>query len=313
MDTVVLGRTGLTVGVAGLGCGGSSRLGQGRGASIEESVDLVRAALDLGITYFDTAHAYGTEEIVGRALEGRRNEAVLSTKVMVRSPGAPLLDAPTLRQAIETSLSHLRTETIDVFHLHGVTLEDYRYCLDELVPELIEMRGRGVIRFLAVSEAFVEDIRHEMLVEAVSDDCWDVAMVGFNILNPSARTRVLPQADAMGIGIEVMYAVRNAFSQPDVLRRLVAEAVARDLVDPQGLDLGDPLGFLVHDGGASSVIDAAYRFARHEPGCQVVLTGTGSLEHLEANVRSINRARLPDGDLARLTTLFGHLDIFNGN
>jgi aryl-alcohol dehydrogenase-like predicted oxidoreductase len=313
MDSIVLGRTGLTVGVAGLGCGGSSRLGQGRGASIEESIGLVRAALDLGINYFDTAHAYGTEEIVGRALDGRRDAAVISTKVMVRPAKGPLLDAPLLRNAIETSLTNLRTETIDVFHLHGVLPDDYQYCIDELVPELLAMRARGAIRFLALSEAFVEDIRHEMLLEAVNDDCWDVAMVGFNILNPSARTRVLPDADVAAIGVEVMYAVRNAFSQPDVLRRLVAEAVARELVDPEGLDLDDPLGFLVYDGGASSVIDAAYRFARHEPGCHIVLTGTGSLDHLEANVRSINRPPLPDRDLTRLATLFGHLDIFNGN
>ena len=74
MDQIVLGRTGLEIGVAGLGCGGHSRLGQATGATEEESVALVRRALDLGVTYIDTARAYGTEEIVGRAVEGRRHE-----------------------------------------------------------------------------------------------------------------------------------------------------------------------------------------------------------------------------------------------
>jgi aryl-alcohol dehydrogenase-like predicted oxidoreductase len=68
MDTIVLGRTGLEVSVAGLGCGGHSRLGQATGATEDESVRLVQRALDQGVTYFDTARAYGTEEIVGRAL-----------------------------------------------------------------------------------------------------------------------------------------------------------------------------------------------------------------------------------------------------
>ena len=72
-------------------------------------------------------------------------------------------------------------------------------------------------------------------------------------------------------------------------------------------------GFLVHEGGAASVVDAAYRFARHEPGCHVVLTGTGSVEHLDENVRSINAPPLPGADLDRLRSLFGHLDHLSGN
>jgi aryl-alcohol dehydrogenase-like predicted oxidoreductase len=67
MEYKPLGKTGLTVSVAGLGCGGNSRLGQGRGASAEDSVAIVRTAIDLGVTFIDTAGAYGTEEIVGAA------------------------------------------------------------------------------------------------------------------------------------------------------------------------------------------------------------------------------------------------------
>jgi hypothetical protein len=77
----------------------------------------------------------------------------------------------------------------------------------------------------------------------------------------------------------------------------------------------DPLGFLVHPGGhpgghddgASSVIDAAYRFVRHEPGTDVVLFGTGDHAHLRSNIASILKPPLPDEDRARLATLFGHL------
>src|SRR5207244_13302187 len=73
METTRLGRTGLDVGVAGLGCGGHSRLGQTYGATEAESVAVVQRALDLGVTLIDTACAYGTEESVGRALKGRRD------------------------------------------------------------------------------------------------------------------------------------------------------------------------------------------------------------------------------------------------
>ena len=84
MDQIVLGRTGLEIGVAGLGCGGHSRLGQATGATEEESVALVRRALDLGVTYIDTDRAYGTEEIVGRAVEGRRHEVVVTAPDRLR-------------------------------------------------------------------------------------------------------------------------------------------------------------------------------------------------------------------------------------
>ena len=92
----------------------------------------------------------------------------------------------------------------------------------------------------------------------------------------------------------VMFAVRRALSDPEVCRALVADLVAKGAVDPATVaDGDDPLGFLVHPDGATSVVDAAYRFARHEPGCDVVLTGTGSVDHLDENVRSITAGPFP--------------------
>ena len=84
MDTVMLGRTGVQVSAAGLGCGGHSRLGQSYGATAEQSSDLVRLALDLGVTYVDTAQAYGTESIVGAAVSGHRDRVVVSSKASPR-------------------------------------------------------------------------------------------------------------------------------------------------------------------------------------------------------------------------------------
>jgi aryl-alcohol dehydrogenase-like predicted oxidoreductase len=313
METVVLGRTGIEVGVAGLGCGGHSRLGQSTGASLDDSVLLVRRAIDLGITYIDTARGYGTEPIVGAAVEQCRDDVVISSKASPRGADGKLLKASRLRKEIETSLRELRTDRIDVYHLHGVGDDEYEYCVDALVPELERLRDKGMLRFLAVSERFGTDPGHVMLQRAVADDCWDVMMVGFNVLNPSARDRVFPGTRAKSIGIEVMFAVRRVLSRPDELTRVVQELVEHGRLDGGDVDADDPLGFLVHDGGASSVVDAAYRFARHEPGCHVVLTGTGNVEHLEQNVRSIDAPPLPDADLARLRTLFGHLDHLSGN
>jgi L-galactose dehydrogenase len=313
MKDVVLGRTGLIVSVVGLGCGGHSRLGQRQGASKRDSIELVRNAIDLGVTFIDTARQYGTEDIVGEALQGRREGIVVSTKVGTRRKDNTLVDVATLSKAIDRSLKCLQTETIDIFHLHGVSVEDYTYCREELVPELVRRRESGALRFLAISERFGQDSGHAMLQLATADSCWDVVMVGFNIMNSSARDLVLPATIEKGIGVEVMYAVRNILSKPDKLRSLVVDLVTEGRIKASDIDPQNPLGFLMHAEGPHSITEAAYRFARHEPGCHVVLTGTGSLEHLKNNIRSINADPLPDADLARLAQLFNNLTHISGD
>jgi L-galactose dehydrogenase len=312
METVVLGRTGLLVSVAGLGCGGHSRLGQATGATKKESVQLVKRALELGVTYVDTARAYGTEEIVGEALAGHRHEVVVSTKAHPRTRDDPV-SAGALRESVQLSLRSLKTDYIDVFHLHGVTESDYQHCVAELVPELERLRDEGTIRYIAISELFAADPGHVMLRRALLDDCWDVVMVGFNLLNSSARSRVLTLTQEKNIGVEVMFAVRRALSQPDELRRVVDSLVQGGRIGVDGLDLQEPLDFLIHEGGPESVVEAAYRFARHEPGCHVVLTGTGNATHLAENIASINKPELPPEDVERLEQLFGKLDHLSGN
>ena len=85
MEYRSLGKTGLNVSVAGLGCGGNSRLGLGRGASFDDCVAVVRTAVDLGVNFLDTAEAYGTEEIVGAATRSYdRDRLVISTKAIFR-------------------------------------------------------------------------------------------------------------------------------------------------------------------------------------------------------------------------------------
>ena len=85
MQYTKLGNTGMRVSVAGLGCGGGSRLGMARGLSTNQSVDLVHLAMDLGVNYLDTAPVYGTEPIVGKAIKcGPRDQIYVATKAQVR-------------------------------------------------------------------------------------------------------------------------------------------------------------------------------------------------------------------------------------
>jgi hypothetical protein len=127
------------------------------------------------------------------------------------------------------------------------------------------------------------------------------------MMHQVARTRVLPHTMERKIGTLIMFAVRNLFSVPGKLEQTMKDLAADEDVPAWLADTVDPLGFLVHDGGAASVIEAAYRYARHEPGADVVLFGTGNPAHLEANIASILKPALPAEDSARLAELFGEL------
>jgi aryl-alcohol dehydrogenase-like predicted oxidoreductase len=305
MHYTTLGRTGLRVSVAGLGCGGFSRLGLGTGGDEAGAIAIVRGAIELGVNLFDTAAAYGTENVLGKAIKSvPRDSVVVCTKAPFRwSSGRA--DPAGIVASLDDSLRQLDVDCIDVYQLHGIAPAHYDHALAELAPVLLREREKGKFRFLGVSETAPHDLNHDMLHQAAQAGVWDVCMVGFSMLHQNARARVFPGTRAHGVGTLLMFAVRNIFSQPGrlaaTLRELAADGqVAADLAD-------DPLGFLIHPGGASSVIDAAYRYVRHEPGVDVVLFGTGKPEHLKTNIDSLLKPPLPEPDHRRLGELFGHL------
>jgi aryl-alcohol dehydrogenase-like predicted oxidoreductase len=308
MQYTTLGRTGLRVSVAGLGCGGNSRLGLGAGKSEQEAIALVRCAIDLGVNFFDTAEAYGTEEVLGRALAGvARDTVVISSKSRILdAAGNPLCGAAVVR-SLDESLRRLSLEHLDVFHLHAVQAAHYDHVLRELAPALLREKERGKIRHLGITESPPRDPEQAMLKCALGDSCWEVIMLAFHMMNQGARETLFPRARAQGVGTLVMFAVRNIFSRPGVLEKTLLELEEKGEVSRALAGRPDPLGFLVHPSGASSLTDAAYRFARHEAGADVVLFGTGDKEHLRANLVSLCKPALPRADAEKLRALFGHL------
>jgi hypothetical protein len=122
-----------------------------------------------------------------------------------------------------------------------------------------------------------------------------------------ARTQVLPHTIANRIGTLMMFVVRGIFARPAQLVATMRNLAAAGQVPEWLAETDDPLGFLVHAEGASSVTDAAYRYVCHEPGVDVVLFGTGDAAHLRTNTASILKPPLPEADRAKLRELFSHL------
>lgn len=309
MERVTLGRTGLEVSVMGVGAGGPSQMGKRAGKSETESASILLQAFDAGVNFVDTSENYGTEPLVGLALKDiPRDQLIISTKKS--SSDAKAAD---VAPGLENSLSRLGTDYIDVYNFHGIWPGDYKRCAEELYPELVKLKEAGKIRFIGLSEKFNDDTEHAMAPMAFADDIWDVMMIGFSILNQSAINRVLAKAIEQNVGIQVMFAVRKALSNPDYLVETVASLIEAGQVDADDIDnLNDPLGFLVHENGAVSIPDAAYRFCNHEPGTHVILSGTGNPDHLKENIASLERGPLLEADVERLKHMFRNVDSITG-
>ena len=295
MDYVPLGKSGLTCSVIGLGGGSSSRFGLVKGGTKLDALRLIEAALDHGITFFDGAGITGgVDELLAEGLGHRRKDVILSTKVhlgpeagsaqiankasswIARRLGATC-SAATLRQRVERTLKALRTDYIDLLNLHAVLPAQYRQVRSKVLPELRRLKDEGKVRAIGITEAFLSDPAHEMLDAATAGGGFDAIMVGFNASNPSAAETVLPQARKAGTGTIGMFALRGLLNKP-----------AASLLD---------------EADASNLAYLAFRYARHQGGLDVVLTGTGNIEHLQENIAAALSPRLPGPVLKRLQSL----------
>jgi aryl-alcohol dehydrogenase-like predicted oxidoreductase len=304
MEYRPLGKTGLKASVAGLGCGGNSRLGLGRGASVDDCVAIVRTAVDLGVNFLDTAEAYGTEEIVGAAARSYdRDKLVISTKAIFNTSDT----GESVTRRVEASLKRLGLDYVDVFHFHAVSPAAYEHHHDVLAPALVRLKEQGKVRHVGITETSPNDPEQKMLARAIQEAPWEVTMLAYSLMNQGARHTIFPQTRRRGIGTLLMFVVRNIFSNAAYRHDIFAKLVEQGDLDASILSDGDPLAFVVGEGGAESITDAAYRYARHTQGVDVVLFGTGNKEHVKSNIDSILRPPLAPAIIERLHASFGHL------
>jgi aryl-alcohol dehydrogenase-like predicted oxidoreductase len=200
MKTRELGRQGLKVSALGLGCMGLSDFYSSSGASESEGVALIQRALDLGLTFLDTADAYGphtNERLVGKAIAGRRESVVLATKFgIVRQPGstARSIDGSPdyVRSACEASLQRLGVATIDLYYQHRV---DPKIPIEETVGAMSQLVRQGKVRYLGLSEAAPATLRRAHKVHPIS-----VLQTEYSLWSRDPEDQILPTARELGIG-----------------------------------------------------------------------------------------------------------------
>ncbi|MEU1875396.1 aryl-alcohol dehydrogenase-like predicted oxidoreductase [Streptomyces ambofaciens] len=212
MQSTSLGR--LTVPRIGLGVMGMSAFYTGAGRDGAESIRTIRHAVDLGVTHLDTAEVYGpyvNEELLGRAIKGRRDEVVLATKFgLVSHTGRPGPDSTpaTIHTAVDGSLRRLGTDRIDLYYQHRV---DPSTPIEETVGALSDLVTAGKVLHIGLSEAAAATIRRAHAVHPVA-----AVQSEYSLWTRDLEAEVLPTLRELGIGLVPYAPLGHGFLTGDI-------------------------------------------------------------------------------------------------
>lgn len=199
MEKRELGKSGLEVSALGLGCMGMS-FGYGPASDKQEMISLIHKAIELGVTFFDTAEVYGpftNEELVGEALAPYRDQVVIATKfgfgVSSKGEQIGLNSRPEhIREVAEASLKRLRTDTIDLFYQHRVDLE---VPIEDVAGTVKDLIREGKVKYFGLSEAGAKTIRRAHAVQPVT-----ALQSEYSIWWREPEKEIIPTLEELGIG-----------------------------------------------------------------------------------------------------------------
>jgi aryl-alcohol dehydrogenase-like predicted oxidoreductase len=308
MEQRELGTSGLRVSALGLGCMGMSEF---YGAADEaEAAATIRRALDLGVTFLDTADMYGVgknEELVGRAIAGRRDEVIIATKFgNVRGPNGEFLgidgSPQYVRDACEASLRRLGVGTIDLYYQHRV---DPKVPIEETVGAMSDLVTAGKVRYLGLSEASAATIRRAGDVHPIA-----ALQTEYSLWTRDVEAEILPVVRELGIGF-VAYSplgrgfLTGAFKKPeDISEGDFRKQSPRFMGDnfAKNRALVDVVTEVARAKNATaSQVALAWLLAR---GNDIVpIPGTKRVRYLEENVRATELTLAP-GELALIEKTF---------
>ncbi|MEE9274149.1 MAG: aldo/keto reductase [bacterium] len=270
MEYRTLGRTGLRVGEIGMGTYRTFDV-SGRAAAAH-CAQIAAEALGRGLNFFDTAPMYGeAEDVLGRALEARRGEALIATKVLER-------DAASARASIERSLKLLRTDTIDLLQIHNMA--GWR----RVTPVMQEFQREGRVRFIGITDYRPSNFPEMM--EAMRTGLYDTVQIPYHLGERECRRALLPLAREMDLGVIVMTPIQPIFS-----RSSLTAALSRA-----------DLAFLAPY-GVRTPGQALLKCLLSDPAVSTLIPATGKVERVAENAAVSDGKPLPPEAMERLERL----------
>lgn len=319
MDSRVLGKTGLRVSALGFGCGAVGGLFVAGDAREQERA--VARAIEAGITYFDTAQAYGqgrSEENLGRALRQRpereRAGVIVGTKVQLQASDLERI-AEAVTAAAEVSLRRLQVERLDLFQLHNPVCVQRRPDRNWVTVAQVEaaadalraLQVRGVIRHWGINGLGDTEAVHAVIARSGAE----TVQIHYNLLNPSAGQAVpqgfsfqdyqlaMQRAAEAGMGVIAIRVLAGgalagtAERHPNAAQ--IVDPIATSEIFADDVALARQFEHLVGEGKAATLAEAAIRFAIAGPGVSTALVGISSLEQLGQAIAAVEKGPLAMG------------------
>ena len=305
MKTRQLGNSQLNVSAIGLGCMGLS-FGYGPAVDRADAIALIRSAFERGVTFFDTAEAYGqgaNEDLLGEALQPMRDQVVIATKFGFKNGDSTQgVDSrpERIREVADASLRHLRTDRIDLFYQHRV---DPNVPMEDVAGTVKDLIAEGKVRHFGLSEAGVESIRRAHAVQPVA-----ALQSEYSLWWREPEPSILPTLEELGIGFVPFSPLGKGFLTgaiaagttfgSDDFRSIVPRFSQQALQANQALV--ELLGTIAADKGAT-LAQVALAWLLAQKSWIVPIPGTTKLRRLEENLGA-DAVTLSDADLRRINT-----------